>query len=333
MAQFSLSRLPILALAPLSLLACLPDPSPAPPGVFDLKPPMLLEAGPVDGRSFVLRFDEVIKPVEGSFAISPGSAPKASSEGSELRLSLGEAQVAGREYALTGEVRDEKGNGSRFLMNFSGFNERPAKMRISEVQTSKNTSKTRPHRDFVEFEVLSDGNLGGMELSLSSSVKTFTWRFPGAEVAKGDSVVVHCAPEGIPAELNETGKDLSSSGGIDASAARDFWSKAGALPDATGVIVLSESPGGRPLDGLFYADGAKTGPLGDERIGALVEDLIEYGLWESAGTPAWEDAFVWKPSSTHSILRRNQVAEEPGAGAWVASATSAQSPGIIVPVP
>jgi len=316
----------------LLLSACVPDPAEAPPAVFDLRPPTVLEAGPDGARSFVLRFDENVEPVEGSYSLDPGSAPKASAEGPELRLSLGEDQEPGWEYSLLGEVRDAKGNGSRFLFAFSGWNGRPAKLRISEVQTAKNSSAAHPHRDFVEFEVEADGNLGGMELSFSSTVKTVNWSFPGAEVRKGEVVVVHCSPEGLPAEKNETGDDLLASGGIDSSAGRDLWSKAGALPDATGVLVLSESPGGKPMDGLFYADGTKSGALGDDRLGGLVEGLVEYGLWSAAGNPAWEDAFVWKPSSARSILRRG-AAGEPGAGEWTLSAASAQNPGTIAAPP
>jgi hypothetical protein len=330
-AVFPPSSFFVLLACLLSLTACLPDPSAAPPAVFDLKPPMVLEAGPVDETSFVLRFDEDIAPVEGSFALSPGKAPRASAEGEELRLALGEAQEAGRDYVISGEVRDEKGNGSRFLLDFSGFNPRPAKLRISEVQTSKNSSLSRPHRDYVEFEVLAAGNLGGMEFSATSSTKTTTWRFPGAEVAKGEVIVLHCAPEGLVEEKNETGGNLALSGGIDASGGRDFWSKAGALPDASGVLAIAEAPEGRPMDGLFYADGSKTGALGDARLGTVVEKLIEFGLWESAGVPAWEDAFVWKPSSSRSILRRG--VSEPGAGEWTVSVTGGQSPGRVDPLP
>jgi len=321
----------ILVVGLLCLAACVPDPGTVSPAVFDLKPPMVLEAGPVDEKSFVLRFDEDIAPVEGSFALSPGMAPWASAEGEELRLDLGEAQEAGRDYVISGEVRDERGNGSRFLLNFSGFNGHPAKLRISEVQTSKNSSLSRPHRDFVEFEVLEAGNLGGMEFTATSSTKTTTWRFPGAAVARGEVVVLHCAPEGIPEERNETGGDLGLSGGIDATGGRDFWSKAGALPDSSGVLAIAEAPEGRPMDGVFYADGSKTGALGDARLGTVVENLIEFGLWECAGVPAWEDAFVWKPSSSRSILRRG--ASEPGAGEWTVSATSGQSPGRVDPLP
>ena len=311
----------------LALISCIPDPAPAPRAVFDLKPPMLLEAGPTDGRSFVLRFDEEVRTVDGSYRLDPGGVPTASAEGAQLRIDLGKEQEAGREYLVTGEVVDGRGNGSRFLLGFTGFNARPAKLCITEIQTSKNSSVTRPHRDFVEFEVLEAGNLGGLEFTAASSAKTVAWRFPGVEVGIGELVVLHLAPEGLPSEIDETGGDLFASGGIDSSGARDFWSKAGGLPDASGVLVLAESPGGKPVDGIFYSDGSKNGLLGEERLGLLVDNLVDFGLWQTLGQPAWEDAFVWKPSSARTILRLSTDPKEGGAGEWGTSANGGQSPG------
>jgi hypothetical protein len=172
-----------------------------------------------------------------------------------------------------------------------------------------------------------------MEFTASSSAKAVTWRFPGVEVGAGEILVLHLATEGLPAEVDETGTELLASGGIDSSEARDFWSKSGALPDATGVLVLAESPGGKPVDGIFYSDGSKKGPLGEERLGLLVEELLDFGLWETAGLPAWEDAFIWKPSSARTILRLPAGSLEGGAGEWGTSANGGQSPGRLPPSP
>lgn len=320
--------LPALAAAPLTtmLAACLPDPLATLPSAFDLKPPALVEAGSDGSTSFVLRFDEDVSPVEGSFAVDPGGLARATAEGGELRVELPERQRPGATYSLVGDVRDGGGNGSRIMLSFSGFNDHPAGLLIDEVQTARNSSTTRPHRDFVEFLVTKDGNLGGLEFSASNSMKTITWRFPGVEVSKGEVIILHCAPEGSSAEIDETGGDVGISGGIDASMARDFWSKAGGIPDATGFLMLRESPGGRPMDVLFYADNSKTGPVGEGLLGDLVQEALDTGLWESAGTPSFEDAFGWKPSTSRSILRL-APGTGPGAPEWGLSASGGQSPG------
>ncbi|HUX38129.1 MAG TPA: hypothetical protein VMV44_09545 [Rectinemataceae bacterium] len=314
------------AIFALLILSCVPDPAASPPSAFDLKPPALVEAGADGATTFVLRFDEEVKPVDGSFAVDPGGGARASAEGGEVRVALPERQVPGRRYSIVGDVRDGGGNASRVILAFAGFNDHPAALRVSEVQTAKNSSTSRPHRDFVEFEVMASGNLGGMELSLSSTVKTVSWRFPGVEVAKGDFLVVHSAPEGFATEVDELGSDLLASGGVDASPSRDFWSKAGGIPDATGLIVLRESPGGKPLDALFFSDGSRTGVIGEGIIGDLLGEALDFDLWKTAGTPSWEDAFQWKASVSRSIIRAAPDAE-PGAAEWGLSASSGQSPG------
>lgn len=183
----------------------------------DLSPPALLQAGPVDSRRVVVRFDEVVAPVVGSFASEPSADLTCLSEGANLTVSFEAGQSPGRDYALAGEVDDSCGNRARFLLRFTGWNDRAPSLRVSEVQTGKNSSKTKPHRDFIEFEALATGNIGGEEVSWASTVKTMTYRFPAAEVRKGDFVVLHLAPELLPEEVDEVGSDTAVSGGVDAT--------------------------------------------------------------------------------------------------------------------
>jgi hypothetical protein len=294
---------------------------------------MLVEAGPSGPRVFSARFDEPVAPVQGSFAMEPGGAiDDVRAEGLELRLGLPLAQEPGADYSIAGEVEDSGGNRTRMVLGFCGWNERSPRLRISEVLTAKNSSKTRPHRDFIELVALSGGNIGGVELLWASSVKAYAYRFPAAELEAGDFVVLHLSPEGIPEERDEGGSDLSLSGGIDASpGGRDFWSASGALPDASGVVALRPRPGDPACDGLFYAEEAKTGALKDEKFLPLLLELGSLSLWGPAAAQySWEDAFRWKPSSSRSICR---AAAGPGPGAWLLSDSGGQSPGAATPPP
>jgi hypothetical protein len=308
------------------LSSCVPDPAAAALPPSDLKPPLVLEAGPDGPRSFALLFDEEVRPVVGSFGLEPGALPAAArAEGSVLHLEFGAALEPGADYSVAGEAEDAAGNATRFVFGFAGWNGHPARLRLSEVLTAKNSSATKPHRDYLELVVAEAGNLGGIELAWASSTKSLSYRFPGVEVGAGDYVLLHLAPEGIAAELDEKGADLAASGGVDASAAaRDFWCSAGALPDASGAVALRERPGGPAYEALFYADQAKSGELGDDKLAALVSTLGD--AWPLAGSgPAWEDALRWKPSSARSLARIEGA--EPGPGAWYVSAAGAQSPG------
>jgi hypothetical protein len=327
---------PIFAL--LALAGCKPLAESSGPDLLpdsDFCPPLLLEAGPVSASDFIAVFDEEIRPVAGSFGLSPASArPKATAEGPRLLLDFQDPASAGRDYEVAGEVEDLKGNRTRFVLSFVGFNARPARLSCSEVQTGKNSSTKAPHRDYVEFFVDEAGDLGGIELFWTSTVKLMTWRFPACEVKAGDYVVVHLAPEGTAAELDETGTNLAASGGVDSSpGGRDFWTKAGGLPDETGALGLRTRPGGEFQGGLFYCPDDRTGPLPDGKLADFLALLLDGKAWQRAGsTTSWEDAFRWRPSASKSICRLQGSAGRKQADYYL-SATGAESPGEANPAP
>ena len=335
---------PVLALPALLLYAsCGSEPDPGILPVGDLSPPVLVSAEPEGSRGFDLRFDEAIAPIAGSFTLEAPSGESSACEPKvrdrELRLGFPADTEPGAAYALCGEVEDGGGNSTRFALRFYGWNPHPASLRLSEIQTAKNGSATKPHRDFVEFEALSAGNLGGLELSWASAAKAYSYRFPGAEVARGDLVVLHLAPEGLPAEKDECAGDLALSGGTDAApCARDFWSAAGGLPDASGVLVLRPRSGERPVDGLFYVEYGRSGVLSDEKLAGLVAELVAGGLWPAGGDkPSWDDGFRWKPSASRSLCRvPSGASSSAGAttcGGWYLSGSGSQSPGARNPPP
>jgi hypothetical protein len=327
---FRAAGLLAVAAAVVGLAGCSLASSPVEYPAADLKPPDLLAAGPASSREVVLRFDEEVKPVAGSFSTQPEASLEAAAEGGKLSIAFGSAQSAGADYSLVGEVEDGHGNRTRFLVRFTGWNDRAPPLRISEVLPCKNSSTAKPHRDFVELEVLEDGNLGGEELSWANSVKTAIYRFPSVEVRKGDFVVLHLSPEGLPDERDETGADLSISGGADATATgRDFWCGSLALPDSSGCLALALRPGAPPMDGLFYADDGKSGPLGDNDIADLLSELSRAGAWPLSGSaPAWSDGLPWSGSSSKSICRS---AIGTGPASWRISASGGQSPGTANP--
>jgi hypothetical protein len=308
------------------LAGCSPDLSSVEYPAADLRPPDLLAAGPTGSRNVLLRFDEAVTPVAGSFSVDPRASLSFRSEGESLAIDFGSAQSAGAEYSLVGEVDDLRGNRTRFLVRFTGWNDRASPLLVSEVLPCKNSSKTKPHRDFVELLVLEDGNLGGEELSWASSVKAESYRFPSVEVRKGDFVVLHLAPEGIPEERDELGTELSASGGVDATATgRDFWCGSMALPDSSGCISIALRPGSPPMDGLFYADDGKTGALGEGKLTDLLSALALSGAWPLSGSkPTWEDGVPWSGSTSKSICRSGSGK---GRAAWQISNSGGQSPG------
>lgn len=287
------------------LLACAQNPQAAVYPTADFRPPGLVEALPGGSKSVALVFDEPVISVSGSLAIEPSATVSCRAEDKKLFVDFDSVMSPGADYALAGEVEDGSGNRTRFLVRFSGWNDRVPRLRLSEVQTGKNSSKAKPHRDFVELEALADGNLGGEELSWSSSVKSASYRFPSAEVKKGDFIVLHLAPEGLEEERDEIGSNLATSGGVDASGSgRDFWCKTMPLPDESGAVAISLRPGEAPYDGLFYVDEGKSGAIANGKLADLIGLMAKSQAWPLSGSSAsWEDGFSWKASTSKPICR------------------------------
>lgn len=328
--------LAIRGIAVAAVLAVMVSCGAASPGISpftgDLRPPGIIDAGPNSARQFELTFDEDVFPVPGSYAVEPGGLPAtATGSGPVLKLQMGSEQEPGMPYRIAGEAKDRAGNVTRFVFSFTGWNGNPALLAINEVQPGKNSSTVSPHRDYVEFTVLSAGNLGGLRVEYASTVKDASYVFPPAAVRAGDIVVLHCAPEGIPEERDETGTDTAESGGVDTHpAGRDFWCAEGGLPDASGLVLIRGAAGSAPMDGLFYAESGKSGAVDAERISLRLAELSAQGLWRSSGTPGWEEAFQWKPSGSRP-LHRLQEAALTGATAWYAGESGTQSPGVALP--
>ncbi|MCE1195952.1 hypothetical protein LWX53_05580 [bacterium] len=315
-------------LAACVLASCSPEAGEILMPAGDIRPPAILEAGQRSPGTFEVLFDEDISPVGERFAFDPGgvtATPR--SEGASLKIALEPRVGAGVPCSLCGEAKDAAGNVTRFLFTFVGYNERPAKLRLNEVQTGKNSSASNPRRDYVEFLAEEGGDLGGVFVQWASAAKLASYAFPPCEVSKGSVIVLHCAPEGVPSEVDEAGADLGASGGVDASASgRDFWTQAGGLPDETGVIVLRDREADPPRDGLFYAASTKTGAIDSAKLLAAFSELSGAGLWAASSPPAWEDGFAWKSSSSRPLHRSGGGKE--GKEAWYVGESGTQSPGL-----
>ena len=310
------------------LAACSPDAGDILMPAGDIRPPAILEAGQRSPGTFSVLFDEDISPVGERYAFDPGgitATPRA--DGSALEVSLEPPVGAGIPCSLCGEARDASGNVTRFLFSFVGYNERPASLRVNEVQTGKNSSASNPHRDYIEFLAEEGGDLGGVFVQWSSTAKLASYTFPPCEVRKGAVIVLHYAPEGLAEEIDETGANLGASGGVDASASgRDFWTQAGGIPDETGIIAVRGREADPPADGLFYVASTKTGAIDSARLLAVFAELSDAGLWAGSSPPAWEDGFAWKSSPSRPLHRMGGACQ--GKEGWYVGESGTQSPGL-----
>lgn len=315
----------------LLLCACSPQSNTILMPVGDIRPPSVVEARQENAGAFEIRFDEEVRPVEKSFAFAPlPTVPSPAALGSTLSVSLSPPAAPGDECTLSGEVQDVCGNTTRFLFSFVGYNEYPAQLLINEIQPGKNSSTSNPHRDYIEFIAAEAGNLGGVMVQWANSVKIMTYKFPSCETQKGELVVLHCAPEGIPDEKDEVGLDVSLSRGIDSSpGGRDFWTMAGGLPDESAVIVVRPREGNQPNDGIFYAALDKTGNIDSDKLAALIAEMKNAEVWHSSTPPLWEEGFLWKSSASRPLHRK--ISEAIGSSQWYVGDAGTQSPGLLEP--
>jgi hypothetical protein len=299
--------------------------------IGDIKPPSIVSAGPKGAGVFEICFNEEVAAVPDTFSFQPApTVAQPEADGSAIEVALSPAVSPGQNCTLSGEAQDAAGNTTRFLFSFVGFNDSPALLRINELQCGKNTSASNLHRDYIEFVVQRTGNLGAEVVRWASTVKLMEYRFPSAEVKVGDIVLLHCAPEGLPQEKDETGPNLALSGGIDScDTARDFWTQAGGLPDSSGLVAVYERDGAVPYDGICYAEEDKTGAIDNEIAKNMAKELKNGAKWPFSAEPAWEEAFRWKSSTSRPIHRMRD--DQTGPSQWFTGEPGSQSPGLLEP--
>jgi hypothetical protein len=199
-----------------------------------------------------------------------------------------------------------------FLLPFYGFNAELPGIIINEFTTQGSTT----HPDIVELLVTAGGNTAG--LWIVEGTTDFPEQgicLPGCRIAEDDYILIHFKPQGIPEEVDETGSELTVSGGQDASDnARDFWVERGSgLSGNNGVIAVYSAPGGALIDGVLYSN--RTSESDENYFGfgsiRMLEKALQLhaqkgwiGTAENGYRPMPEDAINPEDSTaTRSICR------------------------------
>ena len=183
----------------------------------------------------------------------------ASEDGQKFTVVLEENCKVGKSYELFGTVADKMGNTLTFCVPFTGFNSQIPQLVMTEVQIkyAKGTLNGKEifRGEFVEFLVLKDGNLGGLELCSGSDGESKKYCFPAVDVEEGQVFIVHLRTvgEGCVDErenLDEATAPHSVAGVL------DLWSEnTGArFNDSADVILLQNGISGEVLDAFMYAD-------------------------------------------------------------------------------
>ncbi len=310
-----------IALA-LALTACAPVAPADGAAGLDLAPPVLLRVAASGPDRLVLEFDEPAVPGGAPPEINPSLAVT----GCEVRektieITTAAAQEVGREYSLRLTVADSSGNSAWLIISFYGFNPSPPRLVINEFITRGTTS----HPDLVELKAVASGNMGGVTFCCGTAA---SWNqrfvFPAFPVAKGDFILLHLKPQGLPAEIDETSSPAAS-GGLDSSpSAYDFWLRDGTgLSGNNGAISLYDRPDGTLLDAVLFSTRSSDSDadyrgFGSAELMEQADELAAAGGWAAAGPKiAPEDAVNPDPSTaTRSLCRSSSSADSNGKADW-----------------
>lgn len=273
----------IFCLSCILLFACGPFLDPRPDVHYDLSPPVFEGLRVKSENTLILFFNEPVSIPGSGISVKPELIINGTSgNGNEVYISVSD-QVPGCEYSLTATCEDDHGNSLHFIAEFHGFNAHIPGIIINEFTTQGSGT----HPDLIELKVMKDGNMGGV-VCYQGTYHNWDNRiiFPAFDVLKGDFILLHFKPQGIPEEIDETDeKDIS--GGLDASPhAYDFWIKDGkGLSGNNGVLTLYDSPGGPMIDGLLYSN--RTSESDEKYSGFGTRKVMERAM-ELASSGGWE---------------------------------------------
>ncbi len=254
--------------------------------------------------------------------------------GNVLELQGAAPFLPGWEYWIEARVKDDAGNMSSILANVYGLNENLPDIRISEFVSKGSTA--RP--DWVELELLSDGNIGGICLYEGSpGIWDSRKILPAVELKAGNFVVVHFKPDGIPGEIDELLDTAESEGKDTHPDAWDFWVAGGdGIPNSTGALTLTAFSEGPILDAVLFT--TKRYDPNDSKRGfglasqlAIFEDMVQRGGWKISGDFVIPDDGLnpEESTATRSICRDPGAPDTDSAADWYITPTRGATPGCI----
>ena len=218
-----------------------------------------------------------------------------------------------KKYLIEGYVLDQRGNSLYFKDSFIGFNGRVPKVVINEIRTEY----SKPKVEFIELKVLSEGNLGGMELVVASDGEEKSYVFPAIEVKPDELVVLHFRKieDGCIDEI-ENDKELSTA--TESSSSVDLWiENTSARIGKSDVILLKNKRQGEIVDSVLYMESSASSWKTDF-LSECAELAISSETW--IGNPVISDGVT----ATRTLSRVNFNKD---ASAWIVTATSKASPG------
>ncbi|GHU72720.1 hypothetical protein FACS189450_11050 [Spirochaetia bacterium] len=287
--------------------------------------PVFLACKAVSDRQISFQFSRSVKVVSLSF--EPTLAVESTSDGATVTVTLEETLVLGASITADLLVEDDVGNTLNVLVPFKARNDSMPKLLITELQDNY-TSNTRI--EFVELKALSAGNLGAIRLYVTSYTKDpLVFDFPSVEVKAGEYICVHLRTldEGA---IDETGSDLTLSGGKFSTEGRDFWIPgSNKILHQTDIVYLMDQDD-NIIDAAMTSESPDSWGTTKDHFTLAAELLHKQGAWLSSGggIPGPGDAIPSaKETASRSISRDEKAPDTNKAGDWYITANSNATPG------
>jgi hypothetical protein len=265
-----------------------------------------------------------------SLSFEPPLETESVDDGSRVKVFLEESPKPGMLFSASIEAEDEWENTIVVETVLLARNNRVPKLQINELRTEY----SRPRVEFIEFKMLSEGNLGGLRVFVASnSANPLLYQFKPVEVSAGEYVVLHLRTLDEKLSVSEYGDCLAESGGTDSSpTARDIWIPGSVklLRKTDAVYVMDQDD--NVLDAVMISE-TPNAAWSRDFLAEAARFLFDKGAWSS---PSGEicrpvdavDTSGIVTAATKSISR-DEAAENVGnATNWYVTAGGGVTPGL-----
>jgi hypothetical protein len=286
-----------------------------------------LSAKFASGKEIEFEFSSPVTVVSLSF--EPSIEIDSLEEGSTVKVYLEEETEPAKQFKIEIIAEDEWENTIVMELLLVSRNNRVPLLQINELRTEY----SNPKAEYIEFKILSDGNLGALRVFAAGNNKNpMVYQFAPLEVSEGEYIVLHMRTLEESC-VDEYGDSLDESGGTDSCPiARDFCIPGSAklLRKNDAVYVLDQD--NRVLDAVMISDAPDLSWKKDY-LEAAAEFLFTEGAWTSPSggicTPADAvDSSNIKTSLTRSISRDETIENTRTSADWYVTALNGATPGL-----
>jgi hypothetical protein len=271
---------------------------------------------------FEFNFSQPVKVLSAVF--NPVQEVLSITEGQSVKIELPSGLEAGLKLNADILVEDEHGNTLNVLVPVRSRNDRIPQMLINEVRTEY----AKPKVEFIEFKMISDGNLAALRVfATGSNLEEPIFEFPSVEVHAGEYVVLYLRTLD-PASIDETGGDLSISPGTETSpTVREFW-----VPGTTKLtrktdILFIKDQDDHIIDAVMMSEN-QADSWAKEDFTAAANLLASNNAWSADNSPGPNQAVHSQyATATRTICRDETLPDSNTANDWYITATSSATPG------